>query len=120
MEKIEQLIAAALSEEERELLKGMPDPTIFTLGFGLFRGPNGWYGYVIFAVVLAMFFGSLWCGWYFYAATEPVAALKWGLSAAVLMVVATQVKMALMPQMQAERILQALRRVELMVLKQRA
>jgi len=46
-------------------------------------------------------------------ASDVLLALKWGLSAAVLAVLATQLKMALMPQMQADRVLRALRRVEL-------
>lgn len=118
MDKFDTMISEALSREDRELLADMGDPNIFALGIGLFRGPNGWFGFAMFAVVLASFVAALWCGWYFYAATEPLAALKWGLSAAVLMVVATQLKMALMPQMQANRILRALHRLELIVLKQ--
>ena len=52
-------------------------------------------------------------GWQFYTATETLPALKWGLSAATLAIVAVQLKMALMPVLQANRVLLALRRLEL-------
>jgi hypothetical protein len=66
-----------------------------------------------------MFLASIWCGWRFFTETEVLGALRWGLSGAVLAIVATQLKMALMPQMQADRILQALRRIELIALRRR-
>ncbi len=119
MDKFDTLISEALSAEDKVLVDEMRDPDIFTLGYGLFRGPNGWLGFVMFFVVLAFFLAALWCGWHFYAASELIAALKWGLSAATLMIVATQLKMALIPQMQADRVIRALRRLELIALGQR-
>ena len=68
---------------------------------------------MLLAVQTALFGGALWAGWHFYAATEVLAAVKWGLSAAVLAIVATQLKMALMPVLQANRVLLAIRRLEL-------
>ena len=67
----------------------------------------------VMAVQVALFLLALWAGWHFYTATETLAALKWGLSAAVLAIIATQLKMALMPALQANRILLAIRRLEL-------
>lgn len=113
------MIAEALNEEDRELLESMDEPGFFALGLGQFRGKLGWVTWVLMLVQTAMFVAAIWCGWWFYSATEPLAALKWGLTAAVLAIVATQLKMALMPQMQADRVLRALRRLELMIVQAR-
>ena len=47
-------------------------------------------------------------------------ALKWGLSAATLALMATQLKLSLTPQMQADRIIRELKRIELMLARQKA
>ena len=118
MDKFDTMIAEALSEEDRALLAGMREPGFFSLGLGLFRGPNGWVSAVLMVVQTVMFLASVWCGWRFFAASEVMDALRWGLPAAVLFIVGTQLKMALMPQMQADRVLHALRRLELVALRQ--
>jgi hypothetical protein len=60
-----------------------------------------------------MLLAAVWAGWQFYAATEVLAAVKWGLSAATLAILATVIKLSMVPQMQANRVLLALRRLEL-------
>ena len=119
MDKLDTVISEALSEEDRALLASMHEPGFFSLGLGLFRGPNGWVSAVLMVVQSVMFLVSVWCGWRFFAAAEVMEALRWGLPGAVLFIVATQLKMALFPQMQADRILMALRRLELVALKAR-
>ncbi|PVH29984.1 hypothetical protein DDE20_06165 [Pararhodobacter oceanensis] len=64
------------------------------------------------AVQIALFLAAIWAGWRFYAASEVLAAVKYGISAAVLALMALQIKLALMPVMQANRILLALRQIE--------
>ena len=120
MDRIDKLIADALSDEDRELLESMEEPGFFALGLGQFRGKLGWVTWVLMLVQTVMFFAAVWCGWQFYTATELMLALKWGLTAAVLAIIATQLKMALMPQMQADRVLRALRRLELMIVQSRS
>lgn len=113
MDKYDRMIAEALSAEDKALLAEMQEPDFIAQALGLMRGRNGWVAMVMLAVQTVMFLAAIWAGWQFYAATEVLAALKWGLSAAVLAILATQLKMALVPQMQAERVLRALRRLEL-------
>lgn len=121
MDKLDRMIAEALREEDRALMEGLEEPGFFPLVFSTLQGRQGWIVWVLMVVQTAMFLGAVWAGWHFYTATEVLAAVKWGLSAAVLMVLATQIKMmTLFPQMQANRILLALRRVELMILQARS
>jgi branched-subunit amino acid ABC-type transport system permease component len=63
-----------------------------------------------------MFVAGVWAAWQFFAAAEMLIALKWGLSATVLLLMAGMLKLSLMPQIQADRLLRELKRVELLIL----
>ncbi|MCB1390075.1 MAG: hypothetical protein KDK12_13180 [Rhodobacteraceae bacterium] len=109
MDNLDRMIAEALAEDDTAL----PDPGYFSLATSILRGRSAWTNWVVLAVQTVMFLAAVWTGWRFYAATEAVTALKWGLSAATLAIVATQLKMALMPAIQANRVLLAVRKLEL-------
>ena len=113
MDELDRRIAAALEEADLGLPADAREPGFYALAFSTLRGPQGWVGWVLLGVQTAMFLAAVWAGWRFYAATEVLGALKWGLSAATLAIIATQLKLALVPQMQANRVILALRRLEL-------
>ncbi len=115
MNTVDRMIAEALAEDDQAL----GDPGYFALALSIFGGAAGWTAWVMIAVQVVMFGAAVWAGWQFYTATETLPALKWGLSAAVLAVIATQLKMALMPVMQANRVLLAIRRLELRLAQRR-
>lgn len=116
MPNIDELIKEALTEQESEIIKSTEELGYFSLATGLFRGKLGWVSWVIMLVQGAMFVTGVWAAWHFFASTELLLALKWGLSAAVLLVVAGMLKLSLMPQIQADRVLRELKRVELLIL----
>ncbi|MEM8663613.1 MAG: DUF6768 family protein, partial [Pseudomonadota bacterium] len=120
MTKLDDLIEEALSAEERTILSETRELGWFALGASQFRGKLGWVTWVIMIVQTAMFLAAVWCGWEFFAATDTLSALKWGLPAAVLVILATIMKTSLMPQLQAARILRELKRVELMIVHHKA
>ena len=109
MDNIDKLIAEALAHDDDP----HPEPGYFALAFSIFGGRQGWVAWAIMVAQVAMFAASVWCGWHFFAATEVLAAVKWGLSGATLLILATQTKLSLMPVMQANRVLLAIRRLEL-------
>ncbi|MEM6622697.1 MAG: DUF6768 family protein [Pseudomonadota bacterium] len=115
MSKLDDLIAEALSAEEREILRETEELGWFALGARQFTGKLGWVSWVVMLVQAALFLGGVWCAIEFFAATEVLAALHWGLPGAVLIILATILKTSLMPQMQADRVLRELKRVELMI-----
>ena len=115
MNTLDRMIAEALAKDDTQT----GDPGYFSLAFSIFGGATGWTAWVMMAVQVAMFGAAVWAGWQFYSATEVLPALKWGLSAAVLAIIATQLKMALMPVMQANRVLLAIRRLELRLAQHR-
>lgn len=120
MSKIDDMIAQALSEEDRAIVEATAERGWFRLGADQFRGKLGWVTWVLMIVQTAMFIAAVWAGWHFFAATEVLLAVKWGLSAATLALAGLSLKLSLMPQLQADRILRELRRVELMIVKRDA
>lgn len=119
MRSLDQKIASVLGAEDRQLLAELGEPGFLRAALGIFRGAEGWAARAIYAAVVVMFLASLGCGWRFFTATEVMEALHWGLPAAVLMVMATVVKVALMPRIESARVLRAIERLELVLLARR-
>ena len=115
MRNIENLIDEALDAEERELLRTLEEPGFFNQALGIFSGPAGWASAVMMASQILLFVAGAWAAWNFFEAAEPVAQLRWGLPAAVLLIVATMMKMALIPRMESNRLLREVKRVELQI-----
>lgn len=84
------------------------------------RGRLGWTVWAIWIGQLLLFLGAIYAAVLFFRAEDVMVALKTGLSAATLAIVAVQIKMTIAPHMQAERILRALKRVEILILAQNA
>lgn len=115
MSKLDDMINQALSAEEKDILRETEELGWFALGARQFTGKLGWVSWVVMIVQSVMFLAAVWCAIRFFGATETLTALHWGLPAAVLAILATILKTSLMPQMQADRILRELKRVELML-----
>lgn len=119
MDELDRRIAAALAEDDLGLPENAQEPGFYALAFSTLRGPQAWVSWVLMIVQTVMFLFAVWAGWHFFVATEVLPALKWGLSAATLAIMATQLKMALVPHMQANRVILALRRLELRLAAQK-
>jgi hypothetical protein len=114
MQDIDRMIEEALDGEEQALFRETArEPGFFEQAFGLLGGPNGWVNVVMMAVQAALFVGGLWSGWHFFEAETPLSALHWGLPAAVLVLASLIVKTAMMPEMQANRLMRELKRLQL-------
>ena len=117
MTKLDEMIKEALRDEDRVILEATEEQGWFALGLGQFRGKLGWVTWVIMLSQITLFFAGAWCAVQFFNTDQLLPALKWGLSGAVLLLTALQLKLSLMPQMQADRILRELKRVELMLVR---
>jgi hypothetical protein len=107
---------AAIEMEERALLAAIrEEPGFFMQATGVFFGSNGWVSMILMASQIALFAGGCWAAWHFFQAQDALAALRWGLPAAVLLVVALMLKLALWPQIQANRVIREIRRLELVL-----
>ncbi|MEM8541237.1 MAG: DUF6768 family protein [Pseudomonadota bacterium] len=120
MTKLDDLIEEALSVEDRDILDATAEQGWFELGLSQFSGRLGWVTWLIMVLQVTMFLIGFWCAYQFYNSSELLPALKWGISGAVMMLMGIIVKMSLVPQMQADRILRELKRLELILAKQRS
>ncbi len=120
MPSIDDLIKEALTEQDSEIIKSTEELGFFPLTMGIFRGRLGWVSWVIMLMQGALFVAGVWAAWRFFGAGEVLPTLKWGISAAVLLLMAGMLKFSLMPQIQADRVLRELKRVELLILHRAA
>jgi hypothetical protein len=114
MRDLDQMIDEALDAEERDLLRSIgEEPGFFAQAFGLFGGAAGWVNLLLMVVQGALFVAGAWAAWNFFQAAEALAALRWGLPAAVLLITALIIKMAMWPTLQTNRVIRELKRLEL-------
>ena len=114
MRDIDHMIEEALGHDEREILRRMGgEPGFFAQAFGLFRGPTAWVNVIMMVAQAAIFIAGAWAAWHFFQAGDPVSQLRWGLPAATLLILATILKMALVPRMETNHIIRELKRLEL-------
>ena len=115
MTKTDDMIERALSAEDRELLARHAEPGYFAQAGGLFRGTLGWTAGLAYAVALAAFAGCVWAFWRAWTAEEALAAVKLAALALLLFQCSGLMKTYLGAQLQANRTLRELKRLELQV-----
>jgi hypothetical protein len=114
MRDLDRMIDEALGEEERELLRRMgEEPGFFRQVFGVFRGPTGWVNALLMASQAVFFVAGAWAAYHFFGAADPVTQLRWGLPAAVLLILSAILKMAVLPRMETNLVIRELKRLEL-------
>ena len=114
MKDIDRMIEEALDGEEQALFRDTArEPGFFEQAFGLLGGRNGWVNGILVVVQAALFVSGLWAGWRFFEAETVLSALHWGLPAAVLVLMALIIKLGMMPELQANRLMRELKRLQL-------
>jgi hypothetical protein len=110
-------ITKALKDEEDALLRSIDeDPGHLDQISAVIAARSGWVALVLLAAQTVLFLAGAWAAWNFFKATDALLALRWGLPAGVLLIASLMLKLALWPAMQAQRQLQALKRIELRIL----
>jgi hypothetical protein len=108
----------ALAAEQEELLAKIgAEPGFITQANGLFSGQAGWVSLVLMFAQAGLFAFGVWAGWQFYQADTVLTALHWGLPAITALLMALMIKLALWPQIQANRVIREIRRLELVLSK---
>jgi hypothetical protein len=114
MQDIDRMIDEALEGENQTLFRETArEPGYFDQAFGIFTGSIGWTNAVLMVTQTVLFVAGVWAGWRFFQAGDTLSALHWGLPAAVMVLMATVLKTALMPAIQANRVIRELKRLEL-------
>ena len=121
MSDLDRLIDEALGDEDREVLRRIGgEPGFFAQAFGIFGGPTGWLNAVLMIVQGVAFVAGIWAALHFFNAEDAVTQLRWGLPAAVLLILSTILKMALLPRMETNLIIRELKRIELQIARKKA
>ncbi|MEQ1929883.1 MAG: DUF6768 family protein [Parvularculaceae bacterium] len=116
MPRVDELIDEAVDAEERELLRSIGDePRFIQQALGIFSGRTGWVSVVLMFVQGLAFIGGAWATWKFFMTNDVLAALHWGLPAAVLLLTSLTIKLALWPSIQTNRLMRELKRIELQI-----
>ncbi len=118
MRDVDNLIEEALGREEKEILDRIgEDPGFFGMAFGLFSGRLGWVNILLMVVQAVAFLAGAYAAWMFFEAGDPVSQLRWGLPSAVLLILATMIKMGMWPNIHADRLMRELKRIELQLVR---
>ena len=114
MKDIDRMIDEAIYEEEGELLRQIgEEPGFFTQLFGIFGGRTGWVNVLMMVWQTVFFIAGVWAAWMFFLAADPVTQLRWGLPAAVLLIMALMLKMMVWPSVQTNRLLREMKLIQL-------
>jgi hypothetical protein len=113
--KIDELIGRALTEEDRALLARHAEPGYLAQAFGIFRGPMGWVMWLVNAAAGIAFVAGGYAFWQAFAAAEALAAVQWGVAALALFQVTLLCKLFMGSHMEANRTLREIKRLELQV-----
>lgn len=114
MADLDRLIDETLDREMKDLMDRIGDePGFFSQVFGLFGGRTGWVNVVLMIVQGVAFLAGAWAAWSFFLATDPVTQLRWGLPAAVLLLMSAMLKLSLVPRLETNMIIRELKRIEL-------
>lgn len=115
---IDDLIDAALSEEDRSLLERYGrEPGYLRQALGMFGGPLGWIIWVTFAASLIAFAGSVYALAQMLAAGETLTAVQWGVGGVVLFQLATFARGFMGDHFEANRLLREIKRLELRLVR---
>ena len=116
MRDLDTLIDEALCDEEREVLRRIGDePGFFERALGMFGAGVGWMVALMMLIQTLLFIAGVWAAWNFFEAADPVTQLRWGLPAAVLMLMSLAIKLSVAPSIHANRIMRELKRIELQI-----
>lgn len=114
MRDLDAMIDEALAAEERDLLRAIgEEPGYLAQATSMFGGRTGWVNVVVMVTQTIAFIIAVWAAVRFFAATDVLDALHWGLPAATLMVMALVLKTSLRPVMEANRVIREVKRLEL-------
>ena len=113
MNKIDDLIGKALTEEDRALLSSHAEPSYLTQAFGIFRGPMAGIMWIVNIASGVAFVAGVFAIWQLFATTDTLIAVRWGVAALFLFQVTTLCKTLMGTRMEANRSLREIKRLEL-------
>ncbi len=120
MSKLDKLIEQSLDAEDRALLAQYGEQGMLGMVGELFAGKARWWVVLTTAVQIGLFAAALYAAVQFFAAADPVIAIRWGIVASVWFMAMATIKIMHWQQMQANRVIREVKRVELQLARSKA
>lgn len=109
-------IDTALRAEQDDLLRMIDaEPGYFRQLGTIFSGSTGWVNMMLMAAQVALFIAGVFAAVHFFEATDAHAAVMWGIPAALLLLMSLMIKLAMWPVIQANRVLRAIKLLEMRI-----
>lgn len=119
--ELDALIAEALDAEDRDLLAEFGrEPGYFAQARGLFRGRLAWVMWVAYIVNVVGAAVAVWAAWQMFQTSDPVMTVRWALLVLVSLMIGLFMKNGLGYQMQTNRLLREMKRLELQMARSRS
>lgn len=115
MDKLDQMIAEALAEEDRDILAQTQELGLFHQMALQYRGLNSWVNWLSTLGLFAYAALAFWAAWRFFTGTEAVEIAFWGILLTIAILAIGMIKLYLLSKIETDRVLRELKRVELMV-----
>ena len=116
MDKFDKMIRETLDDEDREILDkiGWEQSSLDMVG-DMFRGKISLLNLSLIFAQVVFFVIGLYAALKAYALTDVVDVVRWGLIATFFMLTAVTTKVGLLPSFQANRMLHAIKRLEMQI-----
>ncbi|CAN7537709.1 hypothetical protein LJR143_003685 [Pseudoxanthomonas sp. LjRoot143] len=115
MDKFDEVIGRALTEEDRALLARYGQRDYVSEATSMFSGPMGGTMRLVYVMVFLTFVGAALALWKMGTSVEAVSAIRWGVGSIVLFQMTSLCKSFLGTHMEANRMLREFKRLELQV-----
>lgn len=115
MNKVDEMIGRALTEEDRALLASHGEPGYIAQAFGLFRGRMAWALGLAYVAGSIAFVAGAYGLWQVATSSDVLSAVKWGVGSLFLFQITMLTKTFMGSHMEANRMLRELKRIELQV-----
>jgi hypothetical protein len=120
MSKLDKLIEDALDKEDRALFARHGEEGLFGEVAGLFGGKLAWWNALTVVMQIILFAGALYAGKEFMATADVPGMIRWGGLCALLMIAVSIIKLMHWEQVQANRVIREVKRVELLIARAKA
>ncbi len=120
MNDLDRKIEEALDAEDRVLMDNFGEQGLFAQTFGVFQGKLGWMAILTTAAMLGLFAGGFYAAWMFLTVGETNDVIRWGGIAWFLLTGVYLLKLWFWMQMETNRVLREVKRVELQLARMQA
>lgn len=120
MSKLDRLIEESLNAEDRALFDAYGERGMLAEVAGLFSGKFGPWNALVAIKQIIMFVVLLYAGREFLAAKEAAALIRWGALGGLLFSAMSTIKLMQWQQVQANRVIREVKRVELQIARAKA